>query len=283
MTPKLRVAFVTPEVSPFCRSSKLADFSAALPRRLAAHGVDVLLVVPKYGTPESGLLETAPALLSLSVPMDGDRVRAGVFAAQRDGTRIRLIDHPKYFLRDKIYGPAGANYLDNDERFIFFSRAVTELLLTFDPPLDVVHCQDWPTALVPVFLKTHYRDAPALRRTATVLTLHSPAEQGHFPPESLAWTGLNWDFFNRSQLGLNGQFNFLKAGIAYADVVSVTGPAQERALLSEKHGHGLDGILRRRGESFASVPSGTDDDSWDAAARGYIELYERALEIKRGG
>jgi starch synthase len=283
MIRRLRVVFVTPEVSPFAGSGKLAEFSAVLPERLMDLGVDISLVVPKYRTPEGGLLETAPVPPPLSVPMDGERVKANVFSAERGGAQIYLIDHPKYFLRDRIYGPAGASYLDNDERFIFFSRAVTELLLTFDPPVDVIHCHDWPTALVPVFLKTHYREAPALRRTATVLTLHSAAEQGQFPPESLAWTGLNWNFFNHGQLALNGKFNFLKAGIAYSDLVNATGAAHERSLLSEKHGHGLDGILRHRGEAFTSVPSGADHDSWDGTARGYVALYEKALEFKRGG
>jgi starch synthase len=283
MSEKLRVAFVTPEFAPYARSGQLADFSAVLPRRLVGLGVDVSLIVPKYRTLEGELLQAEPVPQPLSVPMDGDRVKAGVFAAEDAGLKIFLVDHARYFLRDRIYGPAGAGYLDNDERFVFFSRAVTELLLVFDPPVDIVHCHDWPTALVPVFLKTHYRDAPALKRAGTLLTLHTSADQGEFPPESLAWTGLNWDFFSRGQLTLNGKFNFLKAGIVYSDLVNATNPAHERALRSEEHGHGLDGILRRRGDAFTCVQSGTDPGSWDEAAKGYIRLYEKAMEFKRGG
>jgi starch synthase len=283
MAEKLRVAFVTPEFAPYARAGELADFSAVLPRGLVGLGVDVSLIVPKYRTPEGELLQAEPVPPALSVPMDGGRVKAGVFAAEDGGLKIFLIDQPRYFLRDRIYGPADAGYLDNDERFVFFSRAVAELLLSFDPPVDVVHCHDWPTALVPVFLKTHYRDAPALRRAATLLTLHSAADQGEFPPESLAWTGLNWDFFSRGQLALNGRFNFLKAGIVYADLVNATSPDHERELRSETLGHGLDGVLRHRGSAFTCVQSGTDPDSWEEAARRYIRLYEQALEFKRGG
>jgi starch synthase len=281
MSQKMRVVFVTPEIPPFSKSGQLTEFSASLPPRLQRLGVDISLVVPRYRTPEGGLLETAPSPTALTVPMDGDQVKANVFMAEARDFPLYLIDHPRYFLRDRIYGPAGAGYLDNDERFIFFSRAVTELLRRFDPPADVIHCQDWPTALIPVFLKTHYQDEPALKRAATVLTIHNGAEQGEFPPESLAWTGLNWDFFNHGRLNLNGKFNFLKAGIAYSDLVSA-GAALGRSLLTDKGGHGLDGVLRQRSGAFAGFPGGTGPDSWEETAMNYLGLYERALKIKRG-
>jgi len=282
MGQNLRVVFVTPEIPPFSRSGELAEFSASLPPRLLGLGVDISLVVPRYRTPEGGLLETVRDPSSLSVPMNGDAVKAGVFTAGVGDVPVHMIDHPKYFLRDKIYGPAGAGYLDNDERFIFFSRAVTELLGRFDPPADIIHCHDWPTSLIPVFLKTHYRKAPAFEGAATVLTIHNVAEQGEFPPESLVWTGLNWDFFNHGRLNLNGKFNFLKAGIAYSDLVNASGAALGRTLLTHKGGHGLDGVLRERGGSFAALPSGSDPGSWEETARSYIGLYEKALKIKRG-
>lgn len=257
MAERLRVALVTPEVSPFAGAGRVADYAAGLARRLAARGADVSLIVPKYGTPEGQLLSSVLVQPPLGVPLDGGLVKAGVFAAEEAGVSIYLIDHPRYFLRDKIYGSAGASYLDNDERFVFFSRAAAELLQTFDPPVDVVHCQDWPTALVPVFLKTHYRTSPALGRAATVLTIHTPGEQGEFPPESLAWTGLNWDFFDRRPLDLNGKFNFLKAGMAYSDIVDDAAPT--------------------------AVPGGEDEKSWQETADACVGLYAKALDLKRGG
>ncbi len=282
MSRKLRVVFVTPEIPPFSNSGRLVEFSAALPPRLSDLGVDISLVVPRYRTPDGGLLEAEPLPAPLSVPMNGDRLKAGVFRAAAREFPLYLIDQPKYFFRDKIYGPAGAGYLDNDERFIFFSRAVTELLLGFDPPPDVIHCQDWPTALIPVFLKTHYREVPALKGAASVLTVHSAAVQGEYPPESLAWTGLNWDFFNHGRLDLNGKFNFLKAGIAYADLVNIGPAAAGGALPPGRGGHGLEAALRKRGDAFSASCGGTAPGSWEETARDYIGLYEKALKIKRG-
>ena len=282
MYQKLRVVIVTPEIPPFSRSGPLAEFAASVPPQLAKLGADVSLIVPRYRTPEAGLLETGPDPSAIAVPMNGDLVKAGVYTAGIGSVPARLIDHPKYFLRDRIYGPPGAGYLDNDERFIFFSRAAVELLARLDPPADVVHCQDWATAFVPVFLRTHYREVPAFQRTATVLTIHNAAEQGEFPPESLAWTGLNWDFFNHGRLNLNGKFNFLKAGIAYSDLVSVNGLDLGRALLMEKV-HGLDLALQARGAAFSPIPGGAGPAGWDETARSCLGLYQQALLIKRGG
>jgi starch synthase len=282
MGQKLRVVFVTPEIPPFSRSGPLAEFADSLPPRLLRLAVDISLIVPRHRPPDGGLLEAGAGPSALSVPMNGDQVRAGVYAARVGDVSAYLVDHPKYFLRDTVYGPAGAGYLDNDERFIFFSRAAVELLKTFDPPADVIHCHDWPTAFLPVFLKTHYRDDPALSRAATVLTIHNAADQGEFPPESLAWTGLNWDFFKRGRLNLNGKFNFLKAGIAYADVVSANGGALGRALLKDTGGYGLDAALREAGKELAVVPPGNGPAGWEGTARSCIELYQQALKIKRG-
>jgi len=276
------VVFITPEIPPFSRSGPLAEFSAELPRRLLKLGVDISLIVPRHRTPESGRLQTDPDPSALSVPMDGDQVKAGVFGARVGEVPTLLVDHPKYFLRDSVYGPPGAGYLDNDERFVFFSRAATELLTVLDPPADVVHCHDWATALVPVFLRTHYRDVPALGRTASVLTVHSQIDQGEFPPESLAWTGLNWDFFNHGRLGLNGKFNFLKAGIAYADAVTADGLPAGPEAGRDKAGHGLEAVLRERGAAFSVIAPGTGPTGWDRAAGDYLEVYRQALKIKRG-
>lgn len=282
MSGRLRVVFVTPEIPPFSRSGPLAEFSVEVPRRLLKLGVDISLILPRHRTPESGALHTDPDPAALSVPMDGDQVKAGVFGARLGDVPALLVDQPKYFLRDSIYGPPGAGYLDNDERFVFFSRAATELLRGLDPPADVVHCHDWATALVPVFLGTHYRDVPALGRAASVLTVHNSLDQGEFPPESLAWTGLNWDFFNHGRLSLNGKFNFLKAGLAFADAVTAGGAAAVREAGRDKAGRGLEDAVRERGAAFAVIAPGAGPEGWDKTAGDYLEVYRQALKIKRG-
>lgn len=270
MALKYRVLMVTPEALPFAKSGELADFSAGLPKYLTPLGLDVSLIMPKYRTPE---IESEPAevvLPNLPVPVSGTKIKATVARAEHGHFDVYFVDCPKYFLREKIYGPSTGDYLDNDERFVFFSRAVVEFLLQSGMAVDIVHCHNWPTALVPVFLRTHYGEEPRLSQVATVFTLHNIAFQGEFPPESLMLTGLNWDYFNPRQLSLNGRFNFLKAGVVYADIVNTVSSAYKREIISRKHNQGLSEILQSRSGSFFSVRSGIDYDVWDPEKDPYL-------------
>lgn len=266
----MRVAMITPEAAPFARSGELAEFCAALPRYLASFGMKVSLVLPKYSTPQIAALDTVVVNPELAVPLNGERARASVFMAAQRGYEIYLIDNPKYFLRENIYGTPTGNYLDNDERFVFFSRAAVEFLRQASPSVDILHCHNWPTALIPVLLRSHYKDDPALRSAASLLTVHNAAFQGEFPAESLALAELNWDFFDPRQISLNGKLNFLQAGAVYADMVNTVSSAYEKELLSRKRGLELDAILRKRRKSFTSIRNGIDREAWDPERDPYI-------------
>ncbi len=268
MSEELRIVLVTPEAGPLARSGELAEFCAALPGYLAALGMKVSLVLPKYSTPQIASLDTVVVRPDLAVPLNGERARASVFKAEQKGYEIYLIDNPKYFLRENIYGTPTGNYLDNDERFVFFSRAALEFLRQSGQPADILHCHSWPTALVPVFLKSHYKNDPVLKSAASVLTLHNAAFQGEFPAESLSLADLNWDFFDPGQISLNGKLNFLQAGAVYADLVNTVSPSYEKELLSRKPG--LEAILRKRRKSFTSVRNGIDRENWNPENDPYI-------------
>ena len=270
MTNELRVALVTPEAAPFAKSGELAEFCSSLPRYLTSLGFKVSLIMPKYRTPQIASLDAAVVFPEISVPLNGERVKASILRAEQKGYDIYLVDNPKYFLRENIYGPPTGNYLDNDERFVFFSRAVLEFLRQAGLSPDVIHCQNWPTALIPLFLQSHYREDPGLGSVATVLTLHNTAYQGEFPAESLALTDLNWDFFSPRRLSLNGKFNFLQAGAVCADLVNTVSRAYEKELLSKGNTSGLGGVLRKRRNSFTSVRNGLDRESWDPERDPYI-------------
>jgi starch synthase len=283
MTKRMLAAIVTPEFAPLAGAGAVAEYCSKLAGQLSQSGINVDVIVPKYSTARIESLDPAPVFADLPVPLGGERVRAGVFRAEIEGFSLYLIDYPKYFLRERIYGPPTGDYLDNDERFVFFSRAAIEFLLKAGIVPDVIHCHNWPAALVPVFLKTQYSAEPAFQGAATLLTLHSVTEQGEFPAESLAWTELNWDYFNPQQLSLNGKFNFLKAGIVFSDLINAVSPAGRMHLLTRKHSCGLHEILRKRQDTLAAVRSARGPNSWRATGKAYAELYERALKIKRGG
>ena len=169
MSKKLRVAIVSAEISPFAGSGKLGDFCSVLPARLSSLGIGISLFLPKYATPGIECLEAVPVVTDLQVPVGPEKTRAGIHEVRGDDYSLYLVDHPKYFLRENVYGTATGDYLDNDERFIFFSRAVVEFLRYTGKPPDIFHCQDWPTALIPVLLKTHYGGDPMFRSTAALL------------------------------------------------------------------------------------------------------------------
>jgi len=240
MAESIRVAFVSAEASPFAKLGEMADVALALPKHLSSLGLNVLLFMPKYRRPEIDSLPKELVCSNLLVPLGDRKIKAQVFRGEQGKYDIYFIDNPKYFWRDHIYGTGKGQYLDNDERFVFFCRAVVEYMLKADMDMDIIHCNNWPTALIPVFLKSNNACKKRFKNTATVLTLHNIAYQGEFPPDSLILTGLNWKYFTPKQFSLNGMFNFLKAGIFFSDVVNTVSSSYRREILTKKHGLGLE-------------------------------------------
>jgi len=263
MDQKMRVLYVSPEVSPFAKSGELADVAAALPKYLSLRGIDISLIIPKYRRPE--IESSAPELVfaELPVPLGGKITKASIYRTEAGEYPVYFVDNPKYFWREKIYGPATGDYLDNDERFIFFNRAVLEFLLKAHLPVDVIHSNSWPAALIPVFLRTHYLKEPLFKEIATVLTVHNAGYQGEFPPESLALTEIDWNSFNSRELSYSKRFNFLKTGLIFSDVINTVSSAYKKEVQTKKHGFGLEKILRSRRNDFFSIRNGVDYELWN--------------------
>ncbi len=283
MGEKLRVLYVTPEMSPFAKSGQLAAVAQALTKALSGLGVEISLVMPKYRRPEIESLNPELFLPELLVPVGNDRPKAHVYKTELDRIPAYFVDNPKYFCREMVYGSSQGDYLDNDERFTFFCRAVLEFLLKSRLPLEIVHCNDWPTALIPVFLRTHYAHKNHLKDMAAVFSVHNITAQGIFPPESLALTGLSWDYFTPEQLALNGRFNFLKAGLIFSDVINTVNPDYVKEIQADASGNFLEAILSRRNDAIVTIRNGEDGESWELAAKEYIRIYRKALELRKGG
>jgi starch synthase len=270
MGKSIRVAFVSAEVAPYAKIGEMADVAYSLPKHLTSLGLGVAILMPLYRGPEIDTLPKELILPNLQVSLGDRKVKARVFKGELGKTSIYFIDNPKYFWRDQIYGTGTGQYLDNDERFIFFCRAALEFLIKTKMKTDIIHCNNWPTSLIPVFLKTHFAQKKQFRQTATVLTLHNIAYQGKFPPDSLLLTGLNLKYFTSKGLSLNGRFNFLKAGIQFADVLNTVSSTYRQEILSRKHGLGLEKILRRREDVFFSIRNGIDYEVWDPETDPFI-------------
>lgn len=226
--------------------------------------------MPKYRSPEIDSLSKELVLRDLFVPVGEKIVKASVYKSELGKHDIYFVDNPKYFWRDSIYGTGRGEYLDNDERFIFFNRAVLEFLLKMKMAPDIIHCNSWPTALIPVFLNTHYAKNSQFKNVATVFTLHNVFYQGEFPPDTLTLTGLNWNYFNPRQLSFNGKFNFLKAGVIFSDVLNTVSSSYRREIQTEKLGFGLGKILKKRRDVFFSIRNGADYEIWNPETDPYI-------------
>lgn len=280
MNQKLRVIYVSAEVAPYAKSGELADVACSLPKYLSYLGMEVSIFMPKYRNPEIESLPKEMIVSNLLVPLGEKKVKARVFRSKQGKYDIYLIDNPKYFWRENIYGTGKGEYLDNDERFIFFSRAILEFLVKTKLHTDIIHCNSWHTALIPVFLKTHYSHKNQFKKVSTVLTLHNVAYQGEFPPETLVLTGLSWDYFCPEQLSLGGKFNFLKAGVIFSDVLNTVSSSYKREILTEKYGFGLEKILKSRKDVFFSIRNGVDYEIWNPETDSFIAANYSPPDLK---
>ncbi|HHT9117540.1 MAG TPA: glycogen synthase, partial [Candidatus Hypogeohydataceae bacterium YC38] len=189
------------------------------------------------------------------------------YSAPLPGTRIStyFIENTSYYDREGLYqDPAtGRDYQDNCERFSFFSRAVLETLQVLGIKPDIIHCNDWQSALVPTYLKTLYKDNNSFRGTASLFTIHNLSYQGLFPKEDMPLTGLDWSYFNWKQLEFYGKINLLKAGIVFSDIITTVSRKYAEEIQTAEFGVGLEGVLRERTVDLYGVLNGADYSVWN--------------------
>jgi len=220
----MHIALVSSEIAPFAKTGGLGDMVGSLGPALKSMGMDPMFILPRYRNVESREVGVTPY----------------------------FIDLPAFFDRPGVYGEGGKDYADNAARFTSFCRAALDGLKKLSHPIDILHVHDWQTAMIPVYLKTIYRQDPVFRETRTVLTLHNLGYQGIFPAEG--------DL--PSYLEFYGRMNFLKAGILAADTVTTVSPTYAREALTPEFGCGLEGVLKEC-PSFQGILNGIDTDQWN--------------------
>jgi starch synthase len=259
----MRIAIITPEAVPFAKTGGLADVAGALPKELARAGHEVRLVMPKYrvvDTAKFGLVRTGGGI---SVPI-GDKIARGeILTSSQDDFTAIFIQNDEYFMRDELYGNKSGDYPDNASRFIFFSRAAMQSLKELEFVPDVIHVNDWQSALIPLYLRSVYKDDPHFRKTATLLTIHNLGYQGLFWHLDMPLLGVGWDYFTPEGIEFWGKINFLKAGIVYADLINTVSSKYAQEITIPEFGFGLDGVLRTRRDDLFGVVNGIDTDIWN--------------------
>ncbi len=286
----LKVLFAASEVAPFAKTGGLADVAGALPRALARLGLDVRVVMPKYRLVDEAWHRLRPTGLSLEVPISGRTETAEVLEGRLDGpggkdpgVPVYLLRADRYYDRDGLYGVAGQDYADNAERFVFFSRAVVELARqgAFRP--DLLHCHDWQTGLVPVYLESLYAGDPDVGGAASVFTIHNLGYQGLFWHYDMHLTGLGWELFTPEGIEFWGKISFLKGGLVFADMLTTVSPTYAKEIQAPEMGHGLDGVLRARADRLVGILNGIDYEEWNPSTDPHIaKTYApRALAGKK--
>lgn len=259
-----KILFVASEAVPFSKTGGLADVAGALPRALQRQGCDVKVLLPFYRTTREAGLPLEPCLRDVPVEIDGKSLPADVLRSHMgEAVPFYLVAQDDLFDRAYLYGTPEGDYPDNALRFIYLCKSVFSLCqaLSFSP--DVIHCNDWQTALVPAYLRYLFGSSFMFRQTRTLLTLHNIAYQGTFPPGNVPRTGLPDSFLSVRGMEFWGRMNFLKGGIRTAHLLNTVSPTYSREILTAELGCGLEGVLAERISDIYGILNGADYDEWD--------------------
>ncbi|MBI3592800.1 MAG: glycogen synthase [Nitrospirae bacterium] len=275
----MKIAVVTSEAVPFSKTGGLADVAGTLFKEYMGMGLDTFLFVPLYKkTAEqfAGVIQDAGMEMDIQI----GRVlrKCKVFTLSKNFSKkvysgnpaVFLIGNDEFFGRDELYGMPSGDYPDNDQRFVFFCRSVLEICSRLSLNIDIMHCNDWQTGLIPLYLKTLYRESPEFKKTMSVITIHNLGYQGLFPSQTMETAGLSMSLFNPEGVEFYGKVNFLKAGLIGADIITTVSKTYAQEILTPEFGFGLDGILRKRADSIVGILNGIDYTEWDPSTDAFL-------------
>lgn len=273
----MRILMVTPEANPFAASGGLAEVIYALAGALVRLGHQVTVALPLYRqVRESGRSLTFTGH-TLSIPLSWKTLPGEVYQAEIEpNLNFYFIAQDTLFNRDGLYGTAYGAFEDNAERFIFFSRAVVEMVEALELEFDICHAHEWQTGLVPVYLRTLYHDRPRLQRLPVVYTVHNVGYQGLFSSFDLPLTGLGWELLSPKALEFYGKINFMKGGLVFADLLSTVSSRYREEILTPDYGFGLEGLFQERAQELYGILEGVDYQRWDPSRDPYLAApYDR--------
>jgi starch synthase len=271
----LRILFAASEGLPFSKTGGLADVIEALPKALVAQGHELAVVLPRY----RGIKTSMVVMPSVTIPLVG-RLRFPSIAdgTMLNGVRYFFVDDPGYFDRDGIYGNSAGDFPDNAERYSEFCRATIEIAKHVWPA-DVIHCHDWQTALVPVFLRSLYAADPLVKDLPVIFTIHNLGYQGHFPAAVLDRAGIPAEVYHPAGLEFYGIVNLLKGGLVYSDYLTTVSKKYAEEIQTPEFGYGLDGVVRSRRDHLVGILNGVDYSAWNPEQDKFIVATYSAKDL----
>ena len=280
----MNILFATSEAVPFAKTGGLADVCGALPAEMARLGHRSAVILPGYRAARYCAQPIDSLGIDFIVPIGGRTVSGHLAKSRLPGVDVPvyLVEQDQYFDRDELYSVDGKGYIDNCERFVFFSRAVLEAVRLLDLDVDVIHCNDWQTGLVPALLRVEYRHVPRYEPIATLMAIHNMAFQGQFWHWDMLLTGLDWKYFNWRQMEYHGNLNLLKTGLVFADSISTVSPRYAEEIQSEPLGCGLEGVLQHRRDVLSGILNGIDPNEWNPATDPHLAANYDAEHYAEG-
>ncbi len=290
-----KICYVSSEVEPFAKTGGLADVAGALPVALKELGQDIRLMMPKFKiiNERKFVLREVIRLREVKIELGGQEYVANGKTAFLPNSKVHVyfLSIPEFFDRKGMYLDPETNkdYPDNAERFAAFSKAVLETLKLLYWQPDIIHCNDWQTALIPFYLKYHYKDDEFFQKTRTLLTIHNMSFQGVFPKEKAPILGIPEEMVAEGgEFELFGNLNLLKGGILFADKLSTVSKTYAKEITTDPdYGFGLEKILASRKKDLFGILNGVDYSVWDPRVDKYIpthydlESLEKKIENKK--
>ncbi len=267
MTGSLKILMVASECVPFAKTGGLGDVVGALPRFLKKLGHEVVVVIPGYSFIDTTKHEVSVAIEKMDINMLDEKIIFSVRKSNlQENVPVYLVDYEPFFGRPNIYHDNNYNdYPDNPKRFTFLSRAALHLCKAIDYVPDIVHANDWHTAVIPAYLKTLFRDDPVFGGAACVLTIHNIAYQGRYDRYFFYYSGLNHEDFTPEKFECFNDVNFLKGGIHFADMVNTVSKGYASETRTQPGGYGLDYFLNKKADNYIGILNGVDYAEWDPA------------------
>ena len=263
----LKILLLASEVVPFAKTGGLADVAGALPKALKEMGHDIRVAMPRYGFIDKEKFKLTELISNLTVPMNSQTETASILEGKLgDSVPVYMVDNSKYYDREGIY-----MYQDDADRFIFFCRAAMEMMLKLNWIPDILHCNDWHTAIIPNWLHTVYKDNPAFKNTVSVYTIHNLAYQGVFGNRVLEIAGIDkYQYMVPPQVSPDNQINMMGRGIFFADLINTVSETYAQEILTPEYGAGYDWLLKERRDRLYGIVNGIDFEVNNPATDPYI-------------
>ncbi len=265
----IKILFAAFEADPFVKTGGLGDVAGSLPGAVASSAYDIRVVLPKLSVIPEKFVKKMEFITTFSVPLCWRKQHCGLFRLKHKGIVYYFLDNEYYFKRDRVYGE-----YDDAERVAFFSKAVVESLLHMEDYVpDIIHCNDWHTAILPVFLREQFMQIPDLAKIKTIFTIHNLQFQGKFPSSVISDVCGLYNTPAETQLISDpGTANFLQGAAIYSDAITAVSPTYAQEICTPYYGEGLNWIFNKRSDSLYGILNGIDYKVWDPASDKFLPV-----------